>query len=74
MLRELDPIGLGEAARAAEPIFELSVGYDLKGLSQPADARISGSGEGREAIIRGGARRDPRRASARSAIWIIAPT
>ncbi len=37
ILRELDPLGLGAAAmRAAEPIFELSVGYDLKGLSSPA--------------------------------------
>jgi putative selenate reductase len=37
ILRELDPLGIGtEASRAAEPIFELSVGYDLKGLqSQP---------------------------------------
>jgi putative selenate reductase len=34
ILRELDPLGLGEAAmRAAEPVFELSVGYDLKGLT-----------------------------------------
>ncbi|MDB4967422.1 MAG: hypothetical protein JWN44_3111 [Myxococcales bacterium] len=32
ILRELDPIGLGAAAAAAEPVFELSVGYDLEGL------------------------------------------
>jgi putative selenate reductase len=32
ILRELDPLGLGAAAAAAEPVFELSVGYDLKGL------------------------------------------
>ena len=37
ILRHLDPIGLGPiAAAAAEPVFELSVGYDLKGLQQPA--------------------------------------
>ncbi len=36
MLRELDPIGLGaEAARAADPVFELSIGYDLKGIQSP---------------------------------------
>src|SRR5262249_54281052 len=32
ILRELDPLGLGVAATVAEPVFELSVGYDLKGL------------------------------------------
>jgi putative selenate reductase len=33
MLREIDPLGLGAAAVAqSEPVFELSVGYDLKGL------------------------------------------
>src|SRR3954467_6141643 len=32
ILRELDPLGLGTAAAASEPVFELSVGYDLKGL------------------------------------------
>lgn len=32
ILRELDPLGLGAAAAASEPVFELSVGYDLKGL------------------------------------------
>ena len=37
ILRELDPLGLGpEVARAAEPIFELSVGYDLAGLQSQA--------------------------------------
>jgi putative selenate reductase len=37
ILRELDVLGVGaEAARAAEPVFELSVGYDLQGLSSPA--------------------------------------
>jgi putative selenate reductase len=36
ILRHLDPIGLGEAARDAEPVFELSVGYDLKGLQSPS--------------------------------------
>jgi putative selenate reductase len=37
MLRHLDPLGVGAAvcARSA-PVFELSVGYDLKGLQQPA--------------------------------------
>jgi putative selenate reductase len=35
ILRELDPLGLGAAAAAAEPVFELSVGYDLKGLKSP---------------------------------------
>ncbi len=37
ILRHLDPLALGaEACAASEPIFELSVGYDLKGLtSQP---------------------------------------
>ncbi|HXU72501.1 MAG TPA: glutamate synthase [Polyangia bacterium] len=32
ILRELDPLGLGAAAALSEPVFELSVGYDLKGL------------------------------------------
>ncbi|MCU1278576.1 MAG: hypothetical protein JWM53_2122, partial [bacterium] len=32
ILRELDPLGLGAAAAQSEPVFELSVGYDLKGL------------------------------------------
>ena len=32
ILRELDPLGLGAAAAQAEPVFELSVGYDLQGL------------------------------------------
>src|SRR6478672_5864964 len=37
ILRELDPLGLGaEACAAAEPVFELSVGYDLAGLQSPA--------------------------------------
>src|SRR5262245_58327465 len=36
MLRHLDPIGLGSCAAAAEPVFELSVGYSLEGLRQPA--------------------------------------
>ena len=37
VLRHLDPLGLGaEAARAAAPIFELSVGYDLAGLRSEA--------------------------------------
>src|SRR5581483_6106901 len=35
VLRELDPIGLGANAAASEPVLELSVGYDLKGLQQP---------------------------------------
>src|SRR3954469_19132943 len=35
ILRELDPLGLGAAAATAEPVFELSVGYDLKGLRSP---------------------------------------
>ena len=35
ILRELDPIGLGEAARASQPVFELSIGYDLKGIQAP---------------------------------------
>jgi putative selenate reductase len=35
ILRELDPLGLGAAAALAEPVFELSVGYDLKGLRSP---------------------------------------
>lgn len=35
ILRALDPVGLGEAARAAQPVFELSVGYDLAGLKAP---------------------------------------
>jgi putative selenate reductase len=32
ILRELDPLGLGAAAAQSEPVFELSVGYDLAGL------------------------------------------
>jgi putative selenate reductase len=32
ILRELDPLGFGAAAGQSEPVFELSVGYDLKGL------------------------------------------
>src|SRR5581483_7278587 len=37
MLRHLDPLGVGAAACArSHPVFELSVGYDLKGLQQPA--------------------------------------
>jgi putative selenate reductase len=32
ILRELDPLGLGAAAAQSEPVFELSVGYDLEGL------------------------------------------
>jgi putative selenate reductase len=32
ILRELDLLGLGAAAAYSEPVFELSVGYDLKGL------------------------------------------
>ena len=32
ILRQLDPLGLGEAAAHAQPVFELSVGYDKKGL------------------------------------------
>jgi putative selenate reductase len=32
ILRELDPLGLGAAAALSEPVFELSVGYDLRGL------------------------------------------
>lgn len=32
ILRELDPLGLGAAAAQSEPVFELSVGYDLRGL------------------------------------------
>lgn len=32
ILRELDPLRLGAAAAASEPVFELSVGYDLAGL------------------------------------------
>ena len=36
ILRELDPLGFGaEIAAKSDPIFELSVGYDLKGLQQP---------------------------------------
>ena len=36
ILRELDPLSLGaEAMRRAEPVFELSVGYDLQGLTSP---------------------------------------
>ena len=34
--RALDPLGIGERACAASsPVFELSVGYDLKGLQSP---------------------------------------
>jgi putative selenate reductase len=33
ILRELDPLGLGASGASAEPVFELSVGYDLAGLS-----------------------------------------
>jgi putative selenate reductase len=37
MLRHLDPLGVGAAVCArSHPVFELSVGYDLKGLQQPA--------------------------------------
>ncbi|HEY7953930.1 MAG TPA: 4Fe-4S dicluster domain-containing protein [Polyangia bacterium] len=36
ILRELDPLGMGPLAKEAEPIFELSVGYDLAGLQAPA--------------------------------------
>jgi putative selenate reductase len=37
MLRHLDPLGLGiEACARSHPVFELSVGYDLAGLQQPA--------------------------------------
>jgi putative selenate reductase len=36
ILREIDPLGLGkEAMHKADPVFELSVGYDLKGLTSP---------------------------------------
>src|SRR5262245_3724315 len=36
ILGHLDPLGLGpEAARAAEPVSKLSVGYDYRGLSSP---------------------------------------
>jgi len=37
MLRHLDPLGVGaEACARSHPVFELSVGYDRKGLQQPA--------------------------------------
>jgi putative selenate reductase len=39
ILRHLDPQGLGAAASSSEPVFELSVGYDLKGLQSPAMRR-----------------------------------
>jgi putative selenate reductase len=36
ILRELDPLSLGKEAMAkAEPVFELSVGYDYAGLTSP---------------------------------------
>jgi putative selenate reductase len=37
MLRQTNPMGFSpEALAASAPVFELSVGYDLKGLQQPA--------------------------------------
>src|SRR5262249_37564254 len=36
LLRARDPLGLGaQAAEASAPVFELSVGYDLAGLTSP---------------------------------------
>jgi putative selenate reductase len=52
MLRHLDPLGIGAAACArSEPVFELSVGYDLKGLQQPEMRRYLAAAQNVEPIL-----------------------